>query len=348
MQWRFEKAREAFGRYCEHWDAINRSCRDHILLDSIFVGALIRHFATDETLLAIANDDNAPGMVLVEKARPGLWQTFQPAQGPIGLVLLSDTADSRQRIFELIRSLPGYSFGFSVLQQDPDFTVFSQSDTSNLIERTDYMETSRLQISGDFDAYWKGTGRYFVDDLRRQTRRLAEQGIEVEFVIERRRDAVAECIEDYSRLETTGWKGKEGTAVAASNAQGRFYREVMEEFCDRGEGVIFRLLFNDKVVASDLILERNGMSVVLKIAYDENFPGISPGKFMHREILRHLYSDGKTKSLEWYGRVHDWQRKLGSVPRAMFHLNVYRHGWVPLARKWIKSTRGIMGSGNEE
>ena len=53
--------------------------------------------------------------------------------------------------------------------------------------------------------------------------------------------------------------------------------------------------------------------VVLKIAYDENLQGISPGKFIHREILKRLFQEGKTRTLEWYGRVHEWQKKLGSV-----------------------------------
>ena len=127
-----------------------------------------------------------------------------------------------------------------------------------------------------------------------------------------------------------------------------FYTDVLEKFCSRGEGVIYRLLFNGEVVASDLCLERDGMTVVLKIAYDENLQGISPGKFIHREILKLLFEEGKTRTLEWYGRIHEWQRKMGSTPRTMYHLNFYRHEWVFAARHLIKQAHGLINRSTGE
>ena len=63
-------------------------------------------------------------------------------------------------------------------------------------------------------------------------------------------------------LESTGWKGKEGSAVAAGNVQGRFYREMLENFCGCGKAVIYRLRLNGKTVASDLCLQRAGTLVI--------------------------------------------------------------------------------------
>jgi hypothetical protein len=180
-----------------------------------------------------------------------------------------------------------------------------------------------------------------VDDLRRQTRRLEEKGISPTFIVERDPNRVAECIRKYAQLEVSGWKGKEGSAVDADGPQGMFYREVMEEFCRRGEGVIYQLLFNERLAASDLCLESEGMTVVLKIAYDEALNGFSPGKFIHREILRHLFAEGRSNTLEWYGRIHEWQKKLDSIERTMFHVNLFRQKWVPPLRHLIKASRGV-------
>jgi hypothetical protein len=342
MGWHFEKARDGFHRYREKWDEINKRCGNHILLDSGFVGSLIRHFASDETLLGFSDDDSKPGMLILDKLRSAFWQTFQPSQSPLGLILLGNRDDAEVKTAELIRSIPGYCVEFSITQQDPDYTVFGNLKNARLAESVDYITTSRITIAGTFEDYWKSTGRYFVDDLRRQSRRLEEQGIRMDFVAQRDPDRVAECIRDYARLEGGGWKGKERTAVTPEGKQGLFYREVLEKFCGKGEAVIYQLLFDRRVVASDLCLERDGMLVVLKIAYDENLQGISPGKFLHREILKLLFEEGKTRMLEWYGRVHEWQRKLGSVPRTMFHLNFYRNEWVPVARHLIKATRRML------
>jgi CelD/BcsL family acetyltransferase involved in cellulose biosynthesis len=336
MGWVFRNAYDHFDRYRSMWDALNQSRGNHVLLDSMFVGPLIRHFASKETLLGISDDDRNSGMVIMDKVRTGLWQTFQPAQAPLGLILLGNSDGASEQMAGLIRSLPGYSLGFSAMQQDPDFTAFGSLDHCQTAETLNYITTSRVTLAGSFEEYWKDRGRYYVDDLRRQSRRLDEQGVQLKFVADRDPDRVAEHIRDYGRLEGMGWKGREGTAVTSENQQGLFYREVMENFCSRGEGVVFKFLFNGKAVASDLCLERDGMMVVLKIAYDESLPGISPGKFIHREILRALFAEAKVKALEWYGRMHEWQTKLGSSARTMFHVNFYRNRWVPVVRGVLK------------
>ncbi len=341
MGWVFHLARDTFDTYREKWDSINKSCGNHVLLDSVFVGCLIRHFASDQTLLGFSDDDSKPGMLILDKLRPGVWQTFQPSQSPLGLIVLGNSDDAEMQTSELIRSIPGYCVAFSVTQQDPDYTAFGDLKHARLAESLHYITTSKIALVGTFEDYWKSTGRYFIDDLRRQSRRLEEQGIRMDFVAERDPGMVAECIRDYARLEGSGWKGREGTAVTAEGRQGLFYRDLLEGFCSRGEGVIYRLLFNGNVVASDLCLERDGMTVVLKIAHDENLQGISPGKFIHREILKLLFGERKTQVLEWYGRVHEWQEKMGSTPRTMFHLNVYRHKWVPAARHLMKRAYGL-------
>ena len=50
MSWIFLNARASFDKYREKWDEINKKCGNHILLDSVFVSSLIRHFASDDTV----------------------------------------------------------------------------------------------------------------------------------------------------------------------------------------------------------------------------------------------------------------------------------------------------------
>ena len=111
---------------------------------------------------------------------------------------------------------------------------------------------------------------------------------------------------------------------------------MLQKFGSQGEAVVYQLLFNGKTVASDLCLQRNGMLVILKIAYDENYEGISPGKLLNQEMFRHLFTEGGVEVLEWYGSLHEWQVKLGAVPRAIFHVNLYRHPWIARLRKIAK------------
>ena len=337
MSWKFLNARETFHQYRSTWDGLNKAQGNHVLLDSMFVGSLIRHFGSEQTLLGITDSNNSAGMVILDKPQRGFWQTFQPSQEPLGLILLADREDVSKQIAELMGSLPGYALGLAVTQQDPDFTLFRGLNPCSTLETLDYITTSRLCLEGNFDEFWKGRGRYYIDDLRRQSRRLDERALQMEFVAERDPSRMSECVSEYGRLEGVGWKGAEGTAVTADNQQGLFYRDILESFSSQGEAVVYRLLFNGKTVASDICLSRSGMLVVLKIAYDENFQGFSPGKFIHREILKSLFTEGNTKVLEWYGRMHDWQTRLGSIARTMFHINFYRHGWVTPVRRYVKN-----------
>jgi len=46
MSWEFAPARDVFEARRHEWDALNRSRGDHVLLNSDFVAALLRHFGS--------------------------------------------------------------------------------------------------------------------------------------------------------------------------------------------------------------------------------------------------------------------------------------------------------------
>jgi hypothetical protein len=341
MGWVFHSAK-SFDDYRARWDALNQSCGNHILLDSIFVGSLVRHFASDSTLLGISEGEENPGMVLLHKVRPGFWQTFQPSQAPLGLILLKDGCAIEERMARLIRCLPGCSLGFSVTQQDPDFTAFQNLNPSRKVETIKYIDTPRITLNGTFEQYWHGRGRDLTRNVARRLRRTAEEGMKMELAIVRDSDSVARCVEEYGRLEATGWKGKEGSAVTAENTQGLFYRNILEKFCERGEGVIYRMLMNGQVIASDLCLRRNGMLIVLKVAYDETVKNVAPSFLLRKMVLENLFSMGDIRVIEFYGRVREWHMKWTEEVRTMYHVNFYRDSWVPTVRYCIKRGRSLV------
>jgi hypothetical protein len=349
MGWVFRSAYESFDQYREMWDEINRTQGNHILLDSIFVRPLIRYFASQEALLGISEDPRNPGMVLVDKIKKGLWQTFQPSQSPLGLILFGNKDNVLGQIRALMHSLPGYALGFAVLQQDPDVSVFRDLNRSQMIEILEYTKTARVTLTGTFEDYWKRRGRDLVDNLARRCRHLTSKGIQFELVVDRHPGRVAECIQEYGTLEGIGWKSRQGTAVTADNRQGLFYREMLEDFCRDGEGVMYRLLFDGKTVASQLGLERDGMLILLKMAFDENFKDFSPGFLIQRMIFKTLFSEGKINVVEFYGPVRDgWTTKWTDEIRRMYHVNFYRHGWVVVARRFLKACSRLLRSEAKE
>ncbi len=338
MRWTYYSALEHFDRFRTLWDRINKIYGQSILLDSIFVSSLVRNFASEKTLLAICDASQQPAAALLTQRRTGFWETFQPSQAPIGLATFgrTDVEHLREQMLSLMRSLPGHALGISVLQQDPDFAPWDGLNGSLSAQKLDYIDTARLILPKSWEEYWGNRSKNLTHNLTRQRRRLAEKGSVLELRAEKDPAAVASAIEAYGHLEGSGWKSKEGTAVSAGNPQGLFYREIMEDFCARSEGIIFSLLLDGKIVASDLCLTRDRKVVILKTAYDESVEGLSLGLLLHEGIFKALCNETQTEIVEFYGRVRDWHKKWTTDVRTMYHINFYRYAWIPKANHFGK------------
>jgi hypothetical protein len=302
------------------------------------VESLLRHFGSSAVRLALSLDGDHPGMALVERTNLGCWQTFQPSQAPLGLILMGDRP-AYEQAGGLLRSLPGYAVSFSVLQQDPDFTAFPDSARPEFAERLDYIQIPRLTLGEPFESYWRSRSKNLVHNLTRQRRRLAQDGVEVHLAVDRDPVMVERGIRTYGLLESKGWKSAGGTAVTAENTQGLFYRDVLESFCARGAGVIYRLTLDGRTIAIDLCIEGNGTLVILKTTYDEEVAGISPGLLLHHEMFKLAFSDPRLKVIEFYGPVKDWHTKWTNETRNMYHLTFQRASWV----RWAKDVVRALG-----
>ena len=124
-------------------------------------------------------------------------------------------------------------------------------------------------------------------------------------------------------MESAGWKAQGGTAIGVDNAQGLFYRDVMEGFAKTGEALVYELQLDGAVIGSELYLGRADMLVGLKTTYDEAFRTMSPGFLMKYEIIRRIFSDGIFHNVEFYGRVMEWHSKWINEVRNMYHLSVW-------------------------
>ena len=337
QEWEIVNAREGFSKFQDQWDELNQNIDNHLLLDSKFVAPLIQYFSSSQTLLAVSKKSEYPGMVLLERIGKGFWQTFQPSQAPIGLILLANRDNLERQVQDLMTSLPGLTLGLSITQQDPDYSVFSPFRQFDHLEFVEYITTPRITLVNTFDDYWKSRGKDLVGNLVRRKKRLAEKGVNIVIETLRHPAQISEGVQVYGKLEESGWKGEQGTAVSVNNDQGWFYRDMLKNFSAQEEGIIYQLLMDGQPIASDLCLRRNGMFIVLKTTYDEEHKKLSPSFIMREEMLKRLYFRKTIKVLEFYGRARDWHTKWTDEMRTMYHLNFYRHSLVELGRNALKA-----------
>jgi CelD/BcsL family acetyltransferase involved in cellulose biosynthesis len=336
-KWKFYPAVQAFPRYRKEWDQLNGAQGNHLLLDSDFVLPLLRYFGTAQTMLGICQDGQMSGMVLLGSIKPGLLNTFQPSQAPLGFLLLSTGTPIEEQLTQLLQSLPPHALGIAVLQQDPESSSLARMDSSTWIRRIEYIQTARVSIKGTFREYWQARRKSFVDDLDRRYRRMEREGLVIDFEVVSDPTKVEECIQEFGHLESRGWKGRIGTAVSGHNDQGKFYQDVLRSFCAKKEGRIYRLMINGRTVACDLSLERNGTCVDLKTAYDEQYKSYSVGSQLMKQRLMHHYLSGTVSSVEFYGRVNDWARQWTSEVRSIYHCNMYRFEWLAAIHSFLRA-----------
>ncbi|MTW14353.1 GNAT family N-acetyltransferase [Pseudoduganella eburnea] len=329
MNWQLYPA-TAFARHAGQWQALNLASQRSALLHPDFVQALVDQFATQDDWLAICQQEgNIVAMTLLRQRRGGRWNSFQPSQQPLALWLHHPHAPLAALLHGLLRALPGWPLVCNLTQFDPALVARPAEPDLHCV---DALVTARLTIQGSFDDYWQARSRNLRNNLGKQRKRLQREGIVPRLEVVREEAAVAQAIADYGRLESSGWKGREGTAVHADNAQGHFYRKMLEAFCRRGQGCILRYWFGEQLAAMNLCIEDGDSLIVLKTSYDEQLEGhYSPAFLLREDTLRQLFAEGRPRRLEFYGRTMEWHLRWTDEVRTMYHLTHYRWqllGWL--------------------
>ena len=312
------------------WSALHARVNGSPLLAAGFVQPLLAQFGDGAAWLASCeHEGRTVAMALLVRRGRGNWATFQPAQAPVGLWLQEPGLGLEALLAALMRALPGMPLVIGVTQCDPALIV--RPAATGRLRTMDYIDTASITLQGSFDSYWESRGKNLRANLKKQRARLDKDGVVPRLQISRAAHDVAAAVADYGRLESAGWKAGGGTAVGADNAQGRYYRAMLEEFCARDAGCIYRYWFGEQLVAMDLCIEGAGQLIVLKTTYDESVPNsLSPTLLMREAACRALFDEGRLARLEFYGKVMEWHTRWTSEVRTLYHVNFYR--WPLLAR----------------
>ena len=324
MSWKIYPI-DCFSALANDWDGLQARAGGVPFLESRFILPLLKEFGDGRELIAVfqAGPEITAAMILV-RGRLGMWRTFQPSQLPLGACLFGSAADCVSIVRSLIRALPGLALGAGITQLDPQLR--SRPESAAIVDTQDYIQTAWVEVNGSFDAYWEARGKNLKQNLRKQRNKLDAEGVKVELECITSACDVAEAIQDFGTLESAGWKAGSGTAVHLGNAQGRFYRTMLETFCDAGRAKIYRYRFGDRIVAMDLCIMSDAMLVILKTTYDESYKTLSPAFLMRQDQFRRLFEDNENRisCIEFYGKVMEWHTRWTENARTLYHLTVYR------------------------
>jgi hypothetical protein len=126
-------------------------------------------------------------------------------------------------------------------------------------------------------------------DMRSQARRLAEQG-KIEFTELLEESDVEQWVTDFLRLEASGWKGNEGSAIASKKEDHEFFMVLAREGFRRGQLRMLSLKLNGQPIALTFDLTTGRAVFALKIAYDEEYARFSPGVLLEMDNVQRLHN----------------------------------------------------------
>jgi hypothetical protein len=325
-------------RLAPTWDAINDAAGGLPFLESRFMLPLCDIFGHRALKLALYENSHGPVAIgILTRTGPAQWETFQPSQVPIGAWLQRPEVPIRPLLRGLLEALPGFALTVGITQQDPD--LLPRPGDGECLTTLDYIQTARITIEGSFEQYWEARGKNLKHNMKRQRSRLEKEGVKTSLEVVTRPEDIAQAIVEYGQLESAGWKAQGGTAIHPDNAQGQFYRVMLEAFCRQGSGRVYRYRFNDRTVAVDLCLERNASLVILKTTHDESIKTCSPAFLMRQEAFRKLFEEQRIKRIEFYGKLMEWHTRWSNEVRTMYHVNYYRWPILSEVRRVLMKIR---------
>ncbi len=331
MKWSFYPAGQ-FPQHRSNWDLLNDQHFRSPVLSSDFVEPLVQTFVTEKALLAIGvSESKVRAAGILERAAGGIWRTCQPSQAPLGLWIQDPSLPSDAVLRSLVKQLPGLPIMLGLSQLDPEH--LARPTNMPRLSTLDYIDTARITIDRPFDVYWNDRGKNLKQNVRKQKGRLQKEGRVARLECITRTEDIRQAIDDYGRLEISGWKASEGTAVHSDNSQGLFYRRLLERHCQVGGGRVFRYWIDDIVAAMDLCIQYGDTLVVLKTTYNEDFKSYSPAILMRHDAFAPVFDDNKIRRIEFYGRVMEWHTRWTSEIRTLYHLNYYRWGFLQSLRR---------------
>lgn len=114
-----------------------------------------------------------------------------------------------------------------------------------------------------------------IKDIQRNMRRLDEALRDVEFRVIENSSITSKHIDDFLRLEQSGWK--RATALKSNHADERFFRTVIDNMAIRDQVFICELRAGGDTVASTINFKIGESAFAFKVGHDDQYRKYSPG-----------------------------------------------------------------------
>ena len=178
---------------------------------------------------------------------------------------------------------------------------------------------------------WLGSGQdplvlqttaNFRATIRRRGRQIEARG---NLALRRVNTADPAMLQTFYDLEHSGWKGKEGTAIACGKDTRQFYDEIARHGERFGYLSLSFLDFNGQTIAAQFGVTYAGRYFMPKLAFDENYRQYGPGHLLIHAIMRDCVEHGISE-YDFTGPWAEYKAKWTLATRAHSNLTIFRKG----------------------
>lgn len=202
------------------------------------------------------------------------------------------------------------------------------SKRSLLVEHVESHVRAILHRVPDWRKYVASTvSSHHRRELRRQWRRLGELG-QIDH-----RTLTHECelfhwIESFISLESLGWKGADGTALAVNPIAADYFRTVLTSAFHSQRLQMSSIHLNGEPIAMKVNLLATPGAFGFKIAYDERYAKYSPGVQLELENLRSFHEETPFTWMDSCAAPHHPMiNRIWTERRLIHHLRISTGNW---------------------
>jgi CelD/BcsL family acetyltransferase involved in cellulose biosynthesis len=339
----------AIAPLADEWDELADLARASPFLRPGWFEIWWRAFGAGRLELAALRRDGRLAGVLPLARRRGMLQSLTNWHTPEFGILAEDGAARRELLERFLRGRRHpvtLRFLTAGGPDAPDAEAAARAAGRRIITRS--LERSPyVPIDGDWEGYLRGRDRHRLSENRRRRRRLEERGT-LSFAVEDGGERLDALLDEGLRVEASGWKGAEGTAIASRQETRQFYVEVARWAAGQGWLRLAFLRLDERAIAFQFLIVAGRVASQLKGGYDVDDRKYAPGMLLAQSVLEWVFAEG-LESYEFHGVDEAFKLEWAPESRERLAVELFPRsvagtaGWAAFAhgRPFVKRLRGL-------
>jgi CelD/BcsL family acetyltransferase involved in cellulose biosynthesis len=189
-----------------------------------------------------------------------------------------------------------------------------------------------LRLPGSYEELLRSHSANMRSQVARRGRQLERTG-ELELRTITGGPGLDAALDELFRVEASGWKAREGTAILTAPGAEQAYRAFAHAAAARGWLRVYLLAVGGRVVAGDLGCAINGTGFLIKTGFDEDLGKLSPGLVLRGRVLAASIEEG-LEAYDFLGPDDAYKLRWTSVVRPRVTLRAYRGAAVVPGLAW--------------